>query len=188
MHGAAAGTVPTTGHDFFDAASVKESCPERTDLATKCDQCLRQAGAASGIPGDAGGRGEESTASDWSAAWPGGSTFAPVIVPDSRLITFRKDDSMQKRLFTAALIALFVPAAAIAQKVSYDYDKTATFASYKTYAHKDGTNVGQPLIDERIVAALDAELAAKGLTRRVGPRFLRGLSRRVRQAEGHLDL
>ncbi len=72
---------------------------------------------------------------------------------------------MQKRLVTAALIALFVPAAAIAQKVSYDFDKTAPFASFKTYSHKEGTKVGQELIDDRIVAALEAELAAKGLTR-----------------------
>ena len=53
----------------------------------------------------------------------------------------------------------------MAQKVSYDYDKTANFASFKTYALKDGTKVGQPLIDDRIVAAIEAELAAKGLTK-----------------------
>jgi hypothetical protein len=35
----------------------------------------------------------------------------------------------------------------------------------QTYAHKDGTKVGQPLIDDRIVAAIDAEMAAKGLTK-----------------------
>ena len=53
----------------------------------------------------------------------------------------------------------------MAQKVSYDYDKTANFAEFKTYAHKDGTKVGQPLIDDRIIAAIDAELAAKGFTK-----------------------
>jgi len=72
---------------------------------------------------------------------------------------------MQTRLVTAGLIALLVPAAAMAQKVSYDYDKSANFAAFKTYAHKDGTKVGQPLIDERIVAAIDAEMAAKGFTK-----------------------
>jgi hypothetical protein len=60
---------------------------------------------------------------------------------------------------------VLTPALALAQKVSYDYDKTASFAGYKTYALKDGTKVGQPLIDDRIVAALEAELAAKGLTK-----------------------
>jgi hypothetical protein len=60
---------------------------------------------------------------------------------------------------------MLVPALVIAQKVSYDFDKSASFATFKTYAHKDGTKVGQPLIDDRIVAAIDAELAAKGLTK-----------------------
>jgi len=72
---------------------------------------------------------------------------------------------MQTRLVTAGLIALLVPAAAMAQKVSYDFDKSANFASFKTYAHKDGTKVGQPLIDERIVAAIDEQMAAKGFTK-----------------------
>jgi hypothetical protein len=53
----------------------------------------------------------------------------------------------------------------IAQKTSHDFDKTANFAGFKTYAFKDGTKVGQPLIDDRIVAALEKELAAKGLTK-----------------------
>jgi hypothetical protein len=72
---------------------------------------------------------------------------------------------MQTRLVTAGLIALLVPAAAMAQKVSYDYDKSANFATFKTYAHKDGTKVGQELIDERIVAAIDAQMVAKGFTK-----------------------
>lgn len=72
---------------------------------------------------------------------------------------------MQKTLVTVAIAVLLTPALAMAQKVSYDYDKTANFASFKTYAHKEGTKVGQPLIDERIVAAIDAQLAAKGLTK-----------------------
>ena len=72
---------------------------------------------------------------------------------------------MQKRLVTLALAMVLTPALALAQKTSYDYDKTANFTGFKTYALKDGTKVGQPLIDDRIVAALEAELAAKGLTK-----------------------
>jgi hypothetical protein len=64
-----------------------------------------------------------------------------------------------------AVLGLLVPALALAQKTTYDFDKTADFASFKTYAMKDGTKVGQPLIDERIVAAIDAQMAAKGLTK-----------------------
>jgi hypothetical protein len=63
------------------------------------------------------------------------------------------------------IAGLLMPAAALAQKVSYDYEKSANFAAFKTYAQKDGTKVGQSLIDDRIVAAIDAELAAKGLTK-----------------------
>ena len=72
---------------------------------------------------------------------------------------------MQKRLVIGFIAVLLAPALLLAQKVSYDFDKTANFAGFKTYAEKDGTKVGQPLIDDRIVAAIEAELAAKGLTK-----------------------
>ena len=72
---------------------------------------------------------------------------------------------MQKKLATLVIAALLMPALLLAQKVSYDYEKSANFAAFKTYAHKEGTKVGQPLIDDRIVAAIDTQLAAKGLTK-----------------------
>ena len=72
---------------------------------------------------------------------------------------------MHKQLVLAAAVVALTPVMLLAQKVSYDYNKAANFAAFKTYAHKDGTKVGQPLIDDRIVAAIDAELAAKGLTK-----------------------
>ena len=65
----------------------------------------------------------------------------------------------------AAFIIVMFPSLAQAQKTSYDYDKAANFSTYKTYTLKDGTKVGDPLIDNRIVAALEAELKLKGLTR-----------------------
>ena len=72
---------------------------------------------------------------------------------------------MRKKHVTVVFAALMIPALAVAQKVSYDFDKTANFASFKTYAHKEGTKVGQQLIDDRIVAAIETQLAAKGLTK-----------------------
>jgi hypothetical protein len=72
---------------------------------------------------------------------------------------------MTSRLVTAGIALLLVPTLTMAQKVSYDYEKTANFASFKTYAHKDGTKVGQQLIDDRIVAAIDTQMAAKGFTK-----------------------
>ena len=77
---------------------------------------------------------------------------------------------MQKRTMTAAIAALIVaPALLLAQQVTYDYEKSADFTKYKTYAQKDGTKVGQPLIDDRIVAAIDTQLTAKGLTKSANP-------------------
>jgi Domain of unknown function (DUF4136) len=71
---------------------------------------------------------------------------------------------MLKRLVIAVAVVLS-PAVLLGQKVSYDYDKAANFAAFKTFAFKEGTKVGQPLIDDRIVAAIEQELAAKGLTK-----------------------
>ena len=73
--------------------------------------------------------------------------------------------NVQKQLGTLAILGLLAIAPVLAQKVSYDYDKSADFTAYKTYEVKDGTKVGQPLIDDRIVNAIQTELAAKGLTK-----------------------
>ena len=72
---------------------------------------------------------------------------------------------MNKTLIAVALAAMTAPAVLIAQKTSYDFEKTANFLAFKTYAHKDGTKVGQELIDARIVNAIDTQLAEKGLTK-----------------------
>ena len=76
---------------------------------------------------------------------------------------------MRMRFAAAALAMVMLPAIAAAQKTSYDYNKEANFASYKTYGLKDGTKVGDPLIDDRIVNAIEAELKAKGLTKSDNP-------------------
>jgi hypothetical protein len=53
--------------------------------------------------------------------------------------------------------------AAWGQKVSVDFDKEANFATYKTYTWTKGTPVQNPLMDERITAGVDKQLATKGL-------------------------
>jgi hypothetical protein len=69
------------------------------------------------------------------------------------------------RLVTAAVAAaLLLPSLAIAQETSYDFAKGTNFSAYHTYALKEGTPVGNPLIDNRIIEALKTELATKGLT------------------------
>ena len=70
---------------------------------------------------------------------------------------------MRRKQITVVLAMLLAPAVLLAQKVSYDFNKSANFSAFKTYAHKEGTKVGQQLIDDRIVAAIDTELAQKGL-------------------------
>lgn len=72
---------------------------------------------------------------------------------------------MTKPVIAAVAFLLLVPALFAAQQVSYDYDKTANFAGYRSYAFKLGTPVGQRLVDDRIVAAIEAALASKGLVK-----------------------
>jgi hypothetical protein len=69
------------------------------------------------------------------------------------------------RTLAIALTAVLLPAVATAQKTTYDFDKTANFAQYKTYAFQDGTSSGQPLIDNRILSAIEVQLAERGLQR-----------------------
>jgi hypothetical protein len=72
---------------------------------------------------------------------------------------------MKKTVMAVMAAALVAPAILLAQKTTYDFNKEANFAAFKTYAHKDGTKAGQELVDKRIVDAIDAQLATKGLTR-----------------------
>ena len=47
-------------------------------------------------------------------------------------------------------------------KVYIDYDKQADFTRYRTYAWGEGTSAKNPLMDRRIVSAIDEQLAGKG--------------------------
>jgi hypothetical protein len=69
------------------------------------------------------------------------------------------------RIVSFVVAVIVLPATVFAQKTTYDYDKTASFAQFKTYAMKDGTPTGNPLIDNRIVASIESQLAARGLVR-----------------------
>jgi Domain of unknown function (DUF4136) len=51
-----------------------------------------------------------------------------------------------------------------AQDVNYDYDQRANFSVYRTYAWAPGPNLADDLNHARIVAAVDRQLTAKGLT------------------------
>jgi hypothetical protein len=58
---------------------------------------------------------------------------------------------------------LLVSTAARAQDISYDYDKTANFAAHQTYAWVNGHPLGDEINDQRIMAAVERQLEAKGV-------------------------
>lgn len=73
------------------------------------------------------------------------------------------------RKLSALVLALLLIGAgtAAAQDVRYNFDKQANFAGFKTYKWVAIKGVEPPnaLVDGQIKAAVDAELATKGLTR-----------------------
>ena len=73
-----------------------------------------------------------------------------------------------KKHFVLPLVLLLASAGtALAQDVRYNFDKSANFAAFKTYkwvAIKGATPLGD-LADRQVKAAVDAELAAKGLAK-----------------------
>ena len=72
---------------------------------------------------------------------------------------------MKKLLFLACILVITASCSSV--KVSSDFDKTAGFASYKTYAFTPEA-LGLPLDDinrNRVLGAIETELAAKGFTK-----------------------
>jgi hypothetical protein len=70
------------------------------------------------------------------------------------------------RILTTAVPALLCAVAfASAASVSRDYDKTADFTRYKTYAWAKPVATGNELSDKRITSAVEATLAAEGWTK-----------------------
>lgn len=68
------------------------------------------------------------------------------------------------RLMGASLAVLMATNVA-AQTVSYDYNRQANFTTLKTYAWVSGTGLKDELNHQRIVAAIDAQMQAKGFTK-----------------------
>ena len=54
---------------------------------------------------------------------------------------------------------------AFGQKVTTDSAPSVDWSKYHTYSWAEGTPAQDPLMGQRIVAAIDAQLAAKGLTK-----------------------
>ena len=61
----------------------------------------------------------------------------------------------------AACLSL-MSTAAFAQKVNVDYDKEADFSKFRSYKWERGQSAASPLVDKRIVGAIESQLASKG--------------------------
>jgi hypothetical protein len=77
---------------------------------------------------------------------------------------------MRHATFVTSLGLVLLGSLALAASVTYDYDRTATFSNYRTYAWTRGDELTDELNHTRVVRAIDAALAAKGLAR-VEPAF-----------------
>jgi hypothetical protein len=53
----------------------------------------------------------------------------------------------------------------LAQNVTYDFDKAASFSRYKTYTWVRGTSLGDELNHRRVVNAVEAQLASRGFAK-----------------------
>jgi hypothetical protein len=72
-----------------------------------------------------------------------------------------------KKLSLMILVLLAIAGTVVAQDVRYNFAKDATFSDYKTYKWVDikGSDSVNPLVQQQIQAALEAELATKGLSK-----------------------
>jgi hypothetical protein len=69
------------------------------------------------------------------------------------------------RTLIGVMLVGLLPALATAQSVTYDYRQNQNFSRLKTYTFKDVSKSDNPFVDERIIAAIAAQLGARGLTR-----------------------
>jgi len=72
---------------------------------------------------------------------------------------------MRIATFVTAASVMVLGTFAFAQSVTYDYDQSANFSRFHTYAWLKGTPVSDELNHKRIVQAIETQLAAKGLSR-----------------------
>ena len=72
---------------------------------------------------------------------------------------------MRTTVFAASAFLTLFGTMALAQSVTYDYDRGANFSAYKKYAWTRGTELPDQLSHARIVRSIDARFAEKGLAR-----------------------
>ena len=72
---------------------------------------------------------------------------------------------MRMATYLTSVCLMLFATIALAQSVTYDYDRAATFSNYKTYAWTRGTELTDDLNHARVVRAIEGALGAKGLAR-----------------------
>jgi hypothetical protein len=72
---------------------------------------------------------------------------------------------MRMSTYLTSACLMLLGTIALAQSVTYDYDRAANFSHYKTYAWIRGTELTDELNHARVVRSIDGALAAKGLAR-----------------------
>jgi len=70
---------------------------------------------------------------------------------------------LRKAVFVLVVCVFFAASSSFAQQVKTDYDRNADFARFKTYSWEKALTPN-PLLVDRIKAAVNAALAAKGWT------------------------
>jgi hypothetical protein len=75
---------------------------------------------------------------------------------------------MRRRILSIAIATVLFAIAAQAQSTTYDMDRTANFARYKTYAWVRGTEVPDQWNHARVVSAVGTQLALRGM-RQIDP-------------------
>jgi hypothetical protein len=67
------------------------------------------------------------------------------------------------RIVATLCILSMLTLSALAQKVNVDWDRSANFQNFRTYAWGNNTHAKNPLMDQRIIQGIESQLAAKGL-------------------------
>jgi hypothetical protein len=70
---------------------------------------------------------------------------------------------MKSHLLVVVLSVTISVSTGLAQKVTEDWDHDVDFANYQTYMFHKGTPVPNPLMDQRVISAIESELSAKGI-------------------------
>jgi hypothetical protein len=88
--------------------------------------------------------------------------FAP-----PRTLVFCETGGFVRKLLLISIATCLLAATALAQDIRYNFDKDTDFSKFKTYKWVNLKDAAKPndLTDKQIVAAIDAELATKGLTK-----------------------